>query len=206
MSLSEWKRELHACLRQSNISSVKQGTLHSFPQTGLKTEEDWSKDLQHGFSQSFGEALDVDVVDTFVASSSFWTLGHLWRRLPRGMPNENISLEGWLRDHPHEDRNKRLFSMPFEPHEQGELRVNTTFRKGRFSQASMEAVLGWSEDAEIIAFWSAASPVILVYDDELAQCLSAVEDGTWRKEAQYLFLEELVSIGLLVWFPQRTTV
>jgi hypothetical protein len=127
----------------------------------------------------------------------------LWRRVPDSVSSEEIRLEGWLRDFPHEDRGKRLFSMPFDSQQEGTLRINTTFRAGRFSNLAMKAVLGWSESEDIIVFWSSGAPVVLVYDEELARCLSLVRNEKWRKEEQSPLIEELASIGLLVWLPER---
>ena len=198
--IKEWVHELKNCL---STTALPPQVLEPVFQIGLMKEE-WSPSLYEGLAQSFEASLDEQPIKLGVQSQAFWSLGHLWERIPKLISNKEIALEGWLKRSPREDRQARLFSMPFS-NEDGRLRLNTTFRKGRFDSEVMNSVLGWGEDSEIIAWWYRGEPFVLVVDDDLQKCVTCVKEETWREEVEFEYLEELVSIGLLIWMPIRRT-
>ena len=196
IEFDQWMKEVQSCVNATKLPSV---VLEPIFQSGLMSKG-WSPSLYDGVEQSFDTSIDDSLIEAFVQSKSFWSLGHLWKRLPQFFENEEFALEGWLKQAPHEDREARLFSMPFSQ-EEGVLRLNTTFREGRFSTEAMNAVLGWEEDAEIIAWWHQGEPFVLVVDEQLQRCMTCVKEKNWMGVFEDSYLYELVSVGLLVWIP-----
>ena len=198
LDVEAWKEELWQILLHS--SAPVETVLNVWDVCGLRRDTKWDASLQEGLVQSFETPIELQEED--VHSDHFWELGHLWKRIPLIKTEEELVLEGWLKNRPHEDQEARLFGMPFDIEQDGILRVNTTFRRGLFSKESMEKVLGWSEEAPIIACWHGGAPIVLVEDESLQELLSQVQTGTWRKQGGIDIIDELVSIGILIWIPQ----
>ena len=105
----EWTNEMKDCLHKTSLPSE---VLEPVFQTGL-IEQEWSPSLYEGITQSFEATLDETDIEEIVHAKTFWSLGHLWDRIPKAITTEEINLEGWLRRAPREDRQARLFAMPF---------------------------------------------------------------------------------------------
>ena len=117
--------------------------------------------------------------------------------MPKIVDHDVLRLEGWLKDLPHDDREARIFGMPYTQ-EEGRLRPNQTFRRGHFSPESMTVVLGWSHDGEIMCFWNRGEPMVLAVDADLHNCIAEVQQEGRSSSA---LVAELVEIGLLIWQP-----
>jgi len=122
---------------------------------------------------------------------------------------ERAGLEHLVRRRPHRDEQAELFGAVPESSGlgRGHLRMNCTARTGAFSGAAVAQVLGWepnrgADRVDVVVAWFDGSARAMVATAQVRELMAAVREQRWDGIGDPALLVELVSQGIVAWFPR----
>jgi hypothetical protein len=161
--------------------------------------------LRSALPRSLTPALEAQV-GAFVLSAAFRGQGEVFVRFAAFVDDPVAQLEAWLRQRPVIDLEAERFgvlpeTVPSLPGA-GTLRLNSTFRLGRFPAEAVQTVLDWDADGTIDlgAVHYGGEPRAFEVTPDVEAVLEGAARGAWTGDPQTR--DTLLEAGALVWLPR----